>query len=289
MFGQQVISGLATGSLYALTAVAVVVVFRNTRTINLAQGDFAMIGAFLAVILIKDFGANYYFALAGAVVGCIGLGILVERLVMRQIADSDWLTLFTATLGMYYILHGVAGHLWGRDTKAFPITFDPTPIEIIGGIISQGHLVNMAWAAGIGLVLFVFFKFTKQGIAMRAVTDDPETAKLMGIPVRFIVLLTWGMAGFLAAFAGVLIAPIIYVAPEMMDEVLVKGYVAAVFGGLYSIPGAILGALMIGVVENLAGGYLGSHFKTATAFAMIVLLLAFRPQGLFGIQKRREV
>ena len=289
MFGQQVISGLATGSLYALTAVAVVVVFRNTRTINLAQGDFAMIGAFLAVILIKDFGANYYFALAGAVVGCIGLGILVERLVMRQIADSDWLTLFTATLGMYYILHGVAGHLWGRDTKAFPITFDPTPIEIIGGIISQGHLVNMAWAAGIGLVLFVFFKFTKQGIAMRAVTDDPETAKLMGIPVRFIVLLTWGMAGFLAAFAGVLIAPIIYVAPEMMDEVLVKGYVAAVFGGLYSIPGAILGALMIGVAENLAGGYLGSHFKTATAFAMIVLLLAFRPQGLFGIQKRREV
>ena len=289
MFGQQVISGIATGSLYALTAVAVVVVFRNTRTINLAQGDFAMIGAFLAVILIKDFGANYYVALSGAVIGCIGLGILVERLVMRQIADSDWLTLFTATLGMYYILHGVAGYLWGRDTKAFPITFDPTPIEIIGGIISQGHLVNMAWAAGIGLVLFVFFKFTKQGIAMRAVTDDPETAKLMGIPVRFIVLLTWGMAGFLAAFAGVLIAPIIYVAPEMMDEVLVKGYVAAVFGGLYSIPGAILGALMIGVVENLAGGYLGSHFKTATAFAMIVLLLAFRPQGLFGIQKRREV
>ncbi len=289
MFGQQLISGLATGSLYALTAVAVVVVFRNTRTINLAQGDFSMIGAFIAVILIKDLGANYYLALAGAVVGCIALGILAERLIMRQIADSDWLTLFTATLGMYYILHGVAGHFWGRDTKAFPISFDPTPIEIIGGIISQGHVINMAWAAGIGLVLYVFFKYTKQGIAMRAVTDDPETAELMGIPVRFIVLLTWGMAGFLAAFAGVLIAPIVYVAPEMMDEVLVKGYVAAVFGGLYSIPGAILGALMIGVAENLAGGYLGSHYKTATAFAMIVLLLAFRPQGLFGIQKRREV
>ena len=124
---------------------------------------------------------------------------------------------------------------------------------------------------------------------MRAVTDDPETALLMGIPVRFIVLLTWGMAGFLAAFAGVLLAPIVYVSPEMMDEVLIKGYVAAVFGGLYSIPGAIIGALMIGVAENLAGGYLGSHFKTATAFAMIVVLLTFRPQGLFGIQKRREI
>jgi branched-chain amino acid transport system permease protein len=124
---------------------------------------------------------------------------------------------------------------------------------------------------------------------MQAVTDDPETAKLMGIPVRFIVMLTWAMAGLLAAFVGLLIAPIIYVSPQMMDEVLVKGYVAAVFGGLYSIPGAVVGALMIGVAENLAGGYLGSHYKTVTAFAMIVILLAFRPQGLFGIQKRREI
>jgi len=289
VFGQLVISGLATGSLYALTAVAVVVVFRNTRTINLAQGDFSMIGAFAAVIIIKDFHANYFVALAFAVVVCITLGVLVERIVMRPIAKSDWLTLFTATLGVYYMLHGLAGWFWGRDTKAFPITFDPTPIEVIGGLISQGHVINMAWATAIGLVLYVFFKYTKQGIAMRAVTDDPDTAQLMGIPVRFIVLLTWGMAGFLAAFAGVLLAPIVYVAPEMMDEVLIKGYVAAVFGGLYSIPGAILGALMIGVAENLAGGYLGSHYKTATAFAMIVFLLAFRPQGLFGIQKRREV
>ncbi len=289
MFAQQFISGLATGSLYALTAVAVVVVFRNTRTINLAQGDFSMIGAFLALVAIKDFGANYYVAIACAVVGCILLGVLVERLVMRPIAEGDWLTLFTATLGVYYVLHGVAGWMWGRDTKAFPVTFDPTPIEVLGMIISQGHIINMAWVTAIGAVLFVFFKYTKQGIAMRAVTDDPDTALLMGIPVRFIILLTWGMAGFLAAFAGILIAPIIYVAPEMMDEVLIKGYVAAVFGGLYSIPGAILGALMIGVAENLAGGYLGSHFKTATAFAMIVLLLTFRPQGLFGIQKRREV
>lgn len=289
MFGQQVISGLATGSLYALTAIAVVVVFRNTRTINLAQGDFAMIGAFLGIIFIKDLGLNYYLALALSVVCCIALGILVERIIMRPIADSDWLTLLFATLGVYYILHGVAGWLWGRDTKAFPVTFDPTPLHFAGTVISEGHLINMGWAAALGLALFAFFKYTKQGIAMRAVTDDPETALLMGIPVRFIVMLTWGMAGLLAAFTGILIAPIIYVAPEMMDEVLIKGYVAAVFGGLYSIPGAIIGALLIGVAENLAGGYLGSHYKTATAFVMIVVLLAFRPQGLFGIQKRREI
>ena len=288
MFGQQVISGLATGSLYALTAVAVVVVFRNTRAINLAQGDFSMIGAFMALIFLKDFGLNYYASLALAVIICVGLGILVERLIMRQIADADWLTLFTATLGVYYILHGVAGWFWGRDTKAFPVTFDPTPLHVFGTIISEGHLINMAWVTGIGIVLYVFFKYTKQGIAMRAVTDSPETAELMGIPVRFIVLLTWGMAGLLAAFAGVLVAPIIYVAPEMMDEVLIKGYVAAVFGGLYSIPGAIVGALLIGVAENLAGGYLGAHYKVSTAFVMIVVLLALRPQGLFAIQRRRE-
>jgi branched-chain amino acid transport system permease protein len=208
---------------------------------------------------------------------------------MRPIADSSWLTLFTATLGVYYILHGVSGWLWGRDTKAFPITFDPTPIHFLGTIISEGHLINMAWVTAIGVLLFLFFRYTKQGIAMRAVTDDPETAQLMGIPVRFIVMLTWAMAGFLGAFAGILAAPIIYVAPEMMDEVLIKGYVAAVFGGLFSIPGAILGALMIGVAENLAGGYLGAHYKTSIAFVMIVVLLAFRPRGLIGIQKRREV
>ena len=289
MFGQQVMSGLATGSLYALTAVAVVVVFRNTRTINLAQGDFSMMGAFFALILLKQFGFNYYAALGLAVLGVILLGVLVERAVMRPIADSDWLTLFTATLGVYYILHGVAGWLWGRDTKAFPVTFDPTPVKLLGAIVSEGHLINMAWAAGIGFILYIFFRYTKQGIAMRAVTDDPETARLMGIPVRFIVMLTWAMAGFLAAFAGVLIAPIIFVGPQMMDEVLVKGYVAAVFGGLYSIPGAVIGSLMIGVAENLAGGYLGSQYKTATAFAMIVALLTLRPKGLFGIQHRREV
>lgn len=289
MLGQQIVSGLATGSLYALTAVAVVVVFRNTRTINLAQGDFSMIGAFVAITLLKTYGLNYYATLVLCVLAIMALGVVTERLVMRPIADSDWLTLFTATLGVYYILHGVAGWIWGRDTKAFPVTFDPTPVHIFGTVISHGHLINMAWAAAIGIVLYAFFKYTKQGIAMRAVTDDPETAKLMGIPARFIVTLTWAMAGFLAAFTGILIAPIIYVAPDMMDEVLIKGYVAAVFGGLFSIPGAIIGALMIGVAENLAGGYLGSHYKTATAFAMIVVLLTFRPQGLFGIQKRREI
>jgi len=253
-----------------------------------AQGDFSMIAAFVAVLFLKS-GLNYYATIAATVAFTVLLGIVVERLVMRPIADSDWLTLFTATLGVYYIMHGVAGWIWGRDTKAFPVTFNPTPVELFGVIISEGHLINMGWAAAIGIVLFLFFRFTKQGIAMRAVTDDPETAKLMGIPVRFIVMLTWGMAGFLGAFAGILIAPILYVSPQMMDEVLIKGYVAAVFGGLYSIPGAIVGALMIGVAENLAGGYLGSHYKTATAFVMIVALLALRPQGLFGIQKRREI
>ncbi len=289
MFAQLVMSGLATGSLYALTAVAVVVVFRNTRTINLAQGDFAMIAAFLGIVFLKDLKLNYFAMLALVVVCSILLGMVVERLVMRPIADSDWLTLFTATLGVYYILHGVAGWVWGRDTKAFPVTFDSKPIDVFGMLVSWGHVINLAWAGVIGAILFLFFKYTKQGIAMRAVTDDPETAKLMGIPVRFIVFLTWGLAGFLAAFAGILLAPILYVSPEMMDEVLVKGYVAAVFGGLYSIPGAIFGAILIGIAENLAGGYLGAHYKTATAFVMIVVLLTLRPKGLFGIQNQREI
>jgi branched-chain amino acid transport system permease protein len=289
VLGQQIASGIATGSLYALTAIAVVLVFRNTRTINVAQGDLSMIAAFLAMFFLKDLGFGLWAAVVLTSVSVMLIGVLIERLVMRPIADSDWLTLFTATLGVYYILHGVAGWIWGRGTQAFPRTFDATPVQVHGLVISQGHLLNLAWAGLIGLVLFVFFRFTRQGIAMRAVTDDPETACLMGIPVRFIVLLTWAMAGLLGSVVGLLIAPIIFVSPQMMDEVMVKGYAAAVFGGLYSIPGAVLGSLIIGVSENLAGGYLGSHFKTPTAFALIVLLLALRPQGLVGIQKRREI
>lgn len=289
MLGQQIVSGIATGSIYALMAVAVVLVFRNTRTINVAQGDFAMIGAFLGIVGINRLGLDYLSALMLSIVGCVVLGVVVERLIMRPIANADWLTLMVATLGLYYILHGVAGWIWGRDTKGFPITFDPTPIDVMGLVVSQGHLINLGWSIGIGAALFVFFRYSKHGIAMRAVTDDPETAQLMGIPVKSVMTLTWGMAGLLAAFAGILSAPILYVSPQMMDQVLIKGYVAAVFGGLYSIPGAILGALMIGVAENIAGGYLGAHYKTATAFVMIVVLLAIRPQGLFGIQKRREI
>ncbi len=289
MLGQQILSGLATGSLYALTAIAVVVVFRNTRTINLAQGDFAMIGAFLGIIFLKEWGLNYFAMLLLVVACCMLLGFCVERIIMRPVADSDWLTLFTTTIGVYYILHGFAGWIWGRDTKAFPVSFDPTPVDLYGALISKGHLYNMAVALLIGGILWWFFTKTKHGIAMRAVTDDPETAHLMGIPVKFIVTLTWCMAGAIAGFVGVLMAPIIYVSPEMMDEILIKGYVAAVFGGLYSFRGAVIGALMIGVAENLAGGYLGSHYKTSVAFIMIVVLLAFRPQGLVGIQQRREI
>jgi len=289
MFMQLVTDGIAVGGLYALTAVGVVVVFRNTRTINLAQGDFAMMGAFIGLVLLKSLGLNYFVVVPLVVISIMGIGVIVERVVMRPLADSDWLILFHATLGVYFILHGLSGWLWGRDTKAFPIVFDPTPVELAGAIVSKGHLINISWTIGIGLVLYLFFRYTKQGIALRAVTDDPEAARMMGIPVRFIVMLTWAVAGFLAAFAGLLTAPIIYVSAYMMDDVLIKGYVAAVFGGLYSIPGAILGALMIGVAENLAGGYFGSHYKTVTAFAMIVVLLSVRPQGLFGIQKRREI
>src|SRR6202008_4547441 len=124
------------------------------------------------VLFLKS-GAGYYATIAMTVAVTVLLGFLVERLVVRRVADSDWLTLFTATLGVYYIMHGVAGWIWGRDTKAFPVTFDPTPVKLFGTIVSEGHLINMAWAAGIGLVLYVFFRYTRQGIAMRAVTDDP--------------------------------------------------------------------------------------------------------------------
>jgi branched-chain amino acid transport system permease protein len=289
MLAQQIMSGIATGSLYALTAVAIVLIFRNTRTINLAQGDFSMVGAFLALVFLNVLHFSFFLAVAAAIVSVILLAMVVELLIMRRIRNADWLTLFTATLGVFYILHGLAGWLWGRDTKSFPNIFSVEPVSIAGMLISEAHVINILIAGGIGLILFLFFRYTKAGIAMRAITDDVEAAQLMGIPVKFVVALTWGVGGFLAACAGILLAPIIYVSPGMMDTVLIKGYVGAVFGGLYSIPGAIIGSLMIGIAENIAGGYLGAQYKVTIAFVMIVLILAFRPRGLMGGQARREV
>jgi len=289
MLAQQIVSGIATGSLYALTAIGIVLIFRNTRTINLAQGDFSMMGAFVALVVLDRFRGNLLVAALVAVVAVTVLAVAVERLVMRRIEQADWLTLFTATLGVFYILHGVAGWIWGRDTKSFPALFSSAPVSVGGTLISQAHLFNTAVAAAVGGVLYLFFRFTKPGIAMRAITEDPVAAQLMGIPVRSIVLLTWAVGGILAAISGILLAPLVYVSTQMMDSVLVKGYVGAVFGGLYSLPGAVVGSLIIGVAENLAGGYLGAQYKVTIAFVLIVLVLALKPRGLFGGKVRREI
>lgn len=289
MLAQQIVSGLATGSLYALTAIGIVLIFRNTRTINLAQGDFSMIGAFVALTVFERFGLGLVGATAVTIVVTTLLAMAVGRLIIRPIEEADWLTLFTATLGVFYILHGVAGWIWGRDTKSFPALFSSEPVSVGGTLISQAHLINMLIAAAVGALLYVFFRFTKPGVAMRAITEDPVAAQLMGIPVRSIALLTWAVGGVLAAIGGILLAPLVYVSTQMMDTVLVKGYVGAVFGGLYSLPGAVIGSLIIGVAENLAGGYLGAQYKVTIAFVLIVLVLALKPRGLFGGRARREI
>lgn len=285
---QLTVSGLSTGSLYALTALGVVLIFNNTRTINIAQGDFGMIGAFLALAVLGQ-GLGFVPAVITAMVGVVLLAVVVEFVVMRRIENADWLTLLMSTLGILYVLHGVAGWLWGRDTKPFPDPFPKEPVEFFGTMVSQGRLLVMLIAVLIGALLFIFLKYSKPGTAMRALKEDKYCASLMGIPIHKIVVLTWVVGGLLAGISGLLLAPIIWVSPGMMDTVLVKGYAAAIFGGLYSMPGAILGALFIGVAENLAGGYLGSGFKVSLAFILIIVMLAIKPTGLLGGGKGREI
>ena len=187
MLAQLILSGLATGSLYALTSVAIVLIFRNTRTINLAQGDFSMIGAFVALIFLKQLNLPYLAAFAATVVCVTLLAAVHERLVMRRIAESDWLTLFTATIGVLYILHGLAGWLWGRDTKSFPRLFSMKPISIGGALISQAHLFNMIIAAGIGLLL----NWAGGPGLDNAVLVNTVASPLMEAPGRVLKLLQW--------------------------------------------------------------------------------------------------
>ncbi len=289
MIAQQMVSGLAAGSLYALTALGLVLIFKNTDVVNFAQGDFGMIAAFVALMAISQFKVPFVLATLVAIVTTAILAVVVDRLTIRPMKNASMLSLMIATLGVYMILHGVAGAIWGRDTKAFPSPLPSDPVSVNGVVIGQGHLWILAFGFIISAVLFVFFRYTTAGLAMRATAEDRMAARLMGVNVSRIFALTWGVSGALAAVAGILLAPLVYLSPNMMSDVLVKAYAAAVLGGFGSLPGAIVGGLFIGVAENLAGEFISTELRTTFAFVLIVVVLAVRPTGVFGRRIQAKV
>ena len=283
LFLQQVLAGFATGSIYALMALALVMIYRAIHHLNFAQGEMAMFSTFMAWQFIA-WGASYWVAfLATVAISFLG-GVFIERVVFRPIRHAPALSHIVVFIALFVIFNSLAGFIWDFTIKPFPTPFGTTPL--FGTGLIGAHQAGMLVVILVVLALiFSFFRFTRVGLALRAAAASPDSARLVGIRVGWMMALGWGMASAVGAVAGMMIAPMVFLEPNMMLNILLYGFAGAVLGGLASPGGAVLGGFMVGVVENLAGTYIpviGSELKLPIALFLIIAVLVLRPSGLFG-------
>ncbi|MDY7032891.1 MAG: branched-chain amino acid ABC transporter permease [Thermodesulfobacteriota bacterium] len=280
---QVIASGLAIGSCYALIALAMVIIYKTSEVLNFAQGEMAMVSTFIAYTLLTTYDIPFIIAFPLTLLFSLILGMIIEFLFLRPAKDPTVLGLIVITLGAEMILYGIAGWKWGAETKSFPSPILDTKVYNIKGIvISQLNIWVFVVCIGLMLLLFLFFRFSTLGVAMKATAQNHMAARLMGIRAKRILSFTWGLSALIGAVAGVLIAPITLLDPNMMVDPLLKAFASAVLGGMTSMPGAAVGGGILGVVENLFGWYVSTEFKSVVAFAIIVIVLCVRPSGLLA-------
>ncbi|HNU94802.1 MAG TPA: branched-chain amino acid ABC transporter permease [Bacillota bacterium] len=289
MFGQQVVSGLSAGCLYALAALGLVLIYRTMDIVNFAHGEMAMVSTFMAHTLLVRLGLSYIPAALGAIIFAFIFGMAVERIFLRPIQGGPLISLMIMTLGLFMVFNGAAGWVWGFDPVSFPRAVSGRPIWLGDLIITRDSILVLAVTIAMALALYVVLRFTMAGIAIRATSQNSRAARLMGVPVPKVYALTWGISAVLGAVAGILIAPTTFLSPSMMAEVQIKAFTAAVLGGFSSLPGAVVGGLLLGVLENLVAGYISTELKSTFAFALIVVVLFIRPSGLLGTPPKRKV
>ena len=291
IFVQQVMSGLATGGIYASLALALVMIYQATDVVNFAQGEMAMFATYLAWTFMNA-GVSYWTAfvltLAIAFVG----GVVIQRVVIRPVENKPILTIVIVTLGLLVILNSMAGWIWTYLQKPFPTPFPREPIRM-GTVVFGAHdLGEIAVTLIMLALLFVFFRFTPLGLAMRAAAQNPLSSRLAGIRVSWMLALGWGLAATFGAVAGIMVAPILTLDPNMMGGIQIYAFAAATLGGFGSPVGAVVGGFLVGVVENLVGTYvsfIGTELKLTVALAMIIVVLLVKPSGLFGRTHVRRV
>jgi branched-chain amino acid transport system permease protein len=280
-FLHQVLAGLATGSLYASVALALVMIYQATHHVNFAQGELAMFTTYIAWTLVEA-GLSYWAAFGLTLAIAFVIGALIERIIVRPIEDKPVLTVVVVFVGLLFILNSIAGWIYGYDLKAFPSPF-PSDAWYASSFMSAHQLGMIAVTLAMLALIFAFFRFTRLGLAMRGVALNPVSSRLVGIHVGWVLALGWGMASAVGSVAGIMAAPIIYLDPNMMGGILLYAFAAALLGGLTSPLGAVLGGFFVGVLENLAGAYVvGNEIKLSVALVLIVGVLLIRPTGLFG-------
>jgi len=283
-FVQVIVDGWATGSLYAALAVAVVLIYRSTGIVNFAQGELAMFSTFIAWGLIEA-GVPLALALLGTLALSFAGGMLIERVIIRPVEGGEVLTLVIVTLGLYILVNSLAGWIWGFGNRSFPGLFGDSQLDVAGVGIPVESIGIVAVLIGVVGLLFAVFQRTKIGLAMRAVSLNPDSSRLVGISVGRTLMIGWGIAALVGALAGVLLAPRLFLDVNLMGGVLIYSFAAATLGGFDSPFGAVLGGWIIGIAENLAGTYvdfIGNDLKILVPLVAIVVVLLFRPTGLFG-------
>jgi len=279
---QVLVSGATVGSVYALVALGLVLLYRTTRILNFAHGDIGVLGTFLAYVLLTQldlpFGVSFALALAAAAL----IGALLYLVVVRPAKTETDLGLIILTLGLALALGGFDALVFGTDNKVVPTLVPDRVVRVAGAGLSVASLVTASLGVVLMLALWALLSYTRLGIAMRALAQRPDVAEALGLPVRTVLLATWGAAAVLATAAALLFAPTTLLNPSMMLDPLSKGFVAAVIGGMNSLPGAVLGGYVLGVLELVVGVYVSLEFKASFAFLVVILVLLLRPHGLLG-------
>jgi branched-chain amino acid transport system permease protein len=289
IFVQTIVGGLAAGSLYGLAALGIVILFNTSGVLNFAQGEMGMFSTFIGFCLMSRMGLPYWAALALAICFAILLAMAIERGLMRRVRDAPDLAKIILTLGVFYVLNGSAGAIWGFDSAPFPKTWQGDPFRL-GSIVLDRHVVVvLVTTILISLIMYLLFKKSLVGIGMRAVSQDITTTRLMGAKIDRLIGVGWALAGSFAAIAGIFIAPVTFMDPNMMLAVLIKAFAAMVLGGFTSMPGAIIGGLLLGASESIVAVYISTDLKTVFSFSMIVVLLVIMPNGLLGSREGKKV
>ena len=281
---QQVVSGIAAGGVYASLALALVLIYRAMDVANFAQGEMAMFSTFIAYTLITAVHLPYAVVFPLTVLIAFVGGVLIERVMIRPFEGKPILTLVIVTLALFFLTNGLAGQVWGYILQDFPSPFSAEPIRFAGIYIGQQDLGILGFCLVILSLVYLFFRFTKVGLAMRAAALYPESSKLVGVRVSWMLALGWGLAAAIGASAGMMIAPITFLDPNFMQPILLFAFAAAVLGGIESPLGAVLGGLLVGVLLALVGTYLpaGQNLRIPFALVVIVAVLLIRPAGLIG-------
>ncbi|HYI07071.1 MAG TPA: branched-chain amino acid ABC transporter permease [Reyranella sp.] len=277
----QITAGVATGGIYASVALALVMIYQATHHVNFAQGEMATFSTYIALTFIQA-GLPYWVAFVATVIVSFAIGVAIERLLMRPVQHAPVLTHVGVFIGLLLIVGNATGWVFGYTTEVFPSPFESEGL-LLGGLVSGHELGSTAVTLAVLLLVYLFFRHTTLGLAMRAAAYNPASSRLVGIRVGWMLALGWGLAAAVGAVAGMMVAPVVFLDPNMMLGILLYAFAGALLGGIDNPMGAVVGGFAVGVLENLAGAYVvGTELKLTVALAIIIGVLVVKPSGLFG-------